>query len=122
MPFTDHNRDKAKAFVNDTLELSVRAAAALVKLQVTDLDTFLRLEKEDVMRVPNAGIRTWNEIHEVQLSFQISAAERAFDRLRQLADMWNYQLALVNEDERKARNYLFTMDSAGYVSCWERKS
>jgi phenylalanine-4-hydroxylase len=103
------------------LELSVRTSNCLRNAGIETLDQFLRLDRDDVLRWKGAGRKVWNEIAEVQASLTTGAAEHAFSRMPHLAALWNRQLDIINEDERKAARFMFTMDRAGYVSCWEKR-
>jgi hypothetical protein len=51
----------------ESLELSVRASNVLRAWgRVKTLDEFLGLDRETVMALPNAGVRTWKEIEQMQ--------------------------------------------------------
>jgi hypothetical protein len=55
------------ADILQSLELSVRATNVLADWgHVKTLDDFLALDKRTVMLMPNAGVRTWKEIEQMQ--------------------------------------------------------
>jgi hypothetical protein len=107
--------------IYEQMELSVRTSNCMRRAGIETMDQFLRLDRDDVMGWKNAGIRTWNEIADLQSQLNTSAAEHAFLRMPELAAMWNRQLDIINEDERKAARFAFKMDRSGYISCWERR-
>lgn len=53
-------------FSLDDLELSVRSASVLRLANVTTLDQFVRLTREEVTAFANAGRKTWAEIETMQ--------------------------------------------------------
>lgn len=59
----------------DSLELSVRASNVLRAWgRVNTLEDFMALDKETVMRLPRAGVRTWEEIKRYQDSLRADFA------------------------------------------------
>lgn len=56
----------------DGLELSVRASNVLRNWgRVNTLEDFMALDKATVMRLPKAGVRTWNEIKHMQDNLRV---------------------------------------------------
>lgn len=55
----------------EKIELSVRAANCLRRLNPgMSMEEFMMLTKPEVMRIKNAGVRTWREVAEVQASLR----------------------------------------------------
>lgn len=50
----------------DQLELSVRTSNVLRMAGIETIEQFLELNRNYVMRLPNAGVKTWREVDEVQ--------------------------------------------------------
>jgi len=56
-----------------SLELSVRAERVARTLNVTGPAAFLALTRGDILKVPNAGMKTWHEIANIQRAMHLKA-------------------------------------------------
>ena len=73
--------DKSLDFVR-SVECSTRTTSVLLRLGVTSKEDIVLLTKTQVMRLPNAGIRTWREIAALQDDFRAACMTRISEAIK----------------------------------------